>query len=171
MADPNRRPTRSVPDGAPVGMSNATPDRALLTARIIWAAMFMGVAIFVGIAVKVITDAPPPAPSGATRDIMTALPFGALILLPIGYVLRSQSYKRHWVGEVVAPTGFLVGNILLFATTEAVMTMAVVSSLLLGGFWPGGAALAVGALAHLSNFPQPGVMLTEPEKEQIARRG
>lgn len=163
-------PPRSTSD-APAEMANATPDRALVTARIVWVAMFMGVAIFVGIVIKIITASPLPAPTDSALSVITVLPFGSLALIPIGYVLRSQSYKRHWVGQVVTPAGFLVGNIVLFAVTEAVMSMAVMSSLLLGGFWPSGAALAVGAMVHLLNFPLPDVMLTDREKEQLGRRG
>jgi hypothetical protein len=73
--------------------------------------------------------------------------------VPLGYFLRMQSYKRHWQGDVIAPQGYLVGNLLLWALCEGCSLVTIAFCLLVGSLWPAIAPSLVALSVQVLNYP------------------
>lgn len=43
---------------------------------------------------------------------------GWMVLVPLAYFVRNQTYKSHWRGDAVSPTGYEKGNVNLFLILE-----------------------------------------------------
>lgn len=80
-----------------------------------------------------------------------AVPIAAAVALPmIGYFLRMQAYKRHWVGQSITPWGYAKGNIALFLSCELVVWVMAVGVLVSATWW-GILAVAVSWIVVLLN--------------------
>ncbi|MCE9588934.1 MAG: hypothetical protein K8S99_00235 [Planctomycetes bacterium] len=125
--------------------------RTLLTLRIVWFALLTGPLVFLGVVVMIISNGRPPQQG---MEIMTFVAAGMLFtMVPTGYFVRMQFYKRFWRGDAVDPTGYFTGNLLLFALCEAVAFFGLVATLAQREWrWP---AVIAGAamLVQLVNFP------------------
>lgn len=125
-----------------------TVDKALMATRLIWAALLMGqITFLIVVGVLLGTGQGPRNPEMGT--IVSYISLGQLVfLVPLGYFVRMQVYKRNWQGNVVTPKGYVTGNVFLFACCEAV-AMTGLLALLLSGTPGMAAAPAVLALATL----------------------
>ena len=76
-----------------------------------------------------------------------------VIVIPIGYILRTQIYKRGWRGPVITPGAYLTGNVVLLGICEGSSLFGLVVTFLNGSLWPtiipSVIAMGVGAI----NFP------------------
>ena len=140
------------------------PKKALLTARIIWAALIAGQLAFAGLGLMLITggesapaQTPPPASDPAGGGVAPITAIVALIALLgcalAGYVARQQAFKKGWTGNAVSPQAYLTGTLMLLAPLEAAGVVAVVMAIIEGQVFPSltlaGLAIAVQAM----NFP------------------
>lgn len=76
-----------------------------------------------------------------------------LLLVPLGYFIRAQIYKRHWVGRAIAPTGYLSGNLVLWACVEGAGLLGIANAFISGSCWPAAGPTAVAVAIHLVNYP------------------
>jgi len=132
------------------------PAAALLTLRILWAAMLGGVVTF-GVVVAFLFTKGGYRGTSSSPDlerIFLAIGFGALVIaVPIGYFIRNQSYKRHWQGQAVTPGGYVTGNLILLAMCEGVAFFSLVATLAVGAFGWVTAPGVLAAAGMLVNFP------------------
>jgi len=135
-------------------MLNSAP--VLLRLRIIWAALVLGVVTF-GAFVGLLVAAgglPGAGHHAAPADMLTLIAVAMLVMMiPAGLFARNQFYKKNWRANVVTPSGYFTGNLLLLAMLEGVAMFSIVATLIIGAFgWailPGVIALAL----LLVNFP------------------
>ena len=135
-------------------MDRATPGSALLTTRVLWALLLAGQASYL-LTVMLIwaRRAIPPVTLEGRRLAAYLAIAGLVVLLPLGYHLRNQAYKKHWRGDAIAPRGYISGNLILFVLCQLACTLGLTAALVQGAFWPGAAPAAVAVAAYFVNFP------------------
>jgi len=122
-------------------------NQALMTQRIIWGALLMGV-VATAIVMYVIASDREPAEGGsdATLFLIIVLAFMAMEL-PIAFVMRTVIWKKAEINGAVPPQAYMTGNIIAWALAEGAAFMAIVLAFIGGQFipnvWPAGIALAV----------------------------
>ena len=112
-----------------------TVKQAQARAWMVWAAQVMGLVTLatVLIALTVLGERDKETPEFP----FFLLSLGALFTaLPAGLFIRGQVFKRHWVGEVVTPAGYLQGNLIAWACCEGVALMSLVFVLVSGELFP-----------------------------------
>ncbi len=127
-----------------------SPQAALFTVRLIWAAMLMGMLVLAVVLTQSFSH--PPTPAAATRFAWTSAGL-LLVTTPAGYFIRMQTYKRHWQGEIITPRGYRTGNIILFACLEAPAVASLAAGLLGRSFWPYALPAAIAQVLFALNFP------------------
>lgn len=140
---------------APQNTTHPLPaDRALMTTRLIWAAMLMGQVIFLFVIVFLWSSSASFQPSPDTAWVLFLVTVAVLVsAVPVGYVCRQQIYKRNWVGDVITPQGYLTGNVVLLALCEGVSMLGLVATLLNGSLWPTLAPSVIAMAVQVINFP------------------
>lgn len=140
-----------------------TTANALLTVRLIWFALLSGQAAFC-LAIAMVWNAGGVEPLAPPLiNLLTLINLAAVVVLvPLGYFIRNQCYKRHWHAHVVAPRGYVLGNVVLLAICEGLAMFGLVVTLLSGAIGltivPAVIALAV----QLVNFPNGRAMEPDP---------
>ena len=143
------------------------PKQALVTVRIIWAALAMGMVTFAGI---VIVLAQAPAEAAAPADDADPMFFYAacamvVMAIPMGLFVRGQIFKRGWVGDVVTPQAYTTGNIIAWACCEAPVLFALVVVLITGNIMPNVLPAAAAFVMHLILWPNGRAMFTPAKSE------
>jgi hypothetical protein len=145
--------------------SSSSPRQALLLARIIWGAMLGGLVMLLVVAVMIGGKRAGDA-EGAGQ--FASLTWGVWALLAAGWgvgtFVRGQIFKRHWVGEVVTPTGFIVGSVVSWAMVEGPTMLGLVLCIA-DGLWPHVWVVAGGIGLMVLMFPSGRVMMTSGERE------
>ena len=95
-------------------MNTTDPQRALLTLRVIWAAVLAGQVAFLIVVLALLARETVVAPGFAGIGLFWFLMLALFVATPLSYGLRSQMYKRHWVHDRILPRGYLSGNVFLF---------------------------------------------------------
>ena len=123
-----------------------------MVARIIWGALLMGQFAFMGVVAFLLNGG-----FEANVEVGQLVFYAAIAALltgvPTGYVIRMQTYKKHWRENVITPQGYMAGNIILLAICEGASILGLIATLLSGAF---GLPLAVCGLAmgvQIVNFP------------------
>ena len=146
-----------------------TPERALLTARIIWGALLMGQLIFLVVVLSIGPRFPEPN-ANASRILFYVAAAMLVTLVPVAYVLRGVIYSRGRKDGVVAPQAYLTGNILFLALCEAVGMAGLAFGLLNRGSGPN-MVIAVAAMAvQAINFPTGRAMRDDEAVRPMHRR-
>lgn len=138
-------------------MPNATPitdpPRALLITRIIWFALLSGQILFLAIIV-VLWNVGSIKADPQLASVLGMCAVGVLFsAISVGMFVRNQIYKRHWVGDVVTPAGYVQGNIVFLAMCEGASFLGLLAVLFRGAL---GFELIVPVLAlmvQVVNFP------------------
>jgi len=169
QTDESTTPVSPVSPAAPLAgeddLTAVDPSRTLAVLRVIWAILLVGQFLLVGIAAMVMRS----ANKVLLEEEQAWQLFGcnsAMLVLNIllGSYLRNQIYKRHWQANVVKPTGYFLGNVLMLAMLESVVMLAIVISMLRLNFWPWIGPGAVALLVYLVNFPHGGPMFDPAAK-------
>lgn len=139
-----------------------SPAHALLMVRLYWifSAVLCFVLIGLGFAMIALFEIPVRSRVGWIGAGVGLATF--VILTLAGHVTRLQIYKRHWIGQHVSPTGYLVGNLMLYSFHKTTIAVAMICMLLGGSWWP---ALLPGLLALillLATYPHGGPMVDTP---------
>jgi len=144
---------------------------ALSRLRIIWAALCLSpVLLFV---VLIVMMAPKAAAVPTTDpDLVKMLHYisigAAVVLLPLGYFLRLQTYKKNWVVNAVSPQGYITGNLLLLALCEGVALFTIIVTYLAGILMPFILPAIVASMTQVINWPTGKPM--EPALMELPKR-
>lgn len=132
--------------------STLTPTAAVTSLRIIWGALIVGQVFLAGI---VGTLAKPDEPWDAEigRWLLYLSAGLVLLLAPLGYFVRNQTYKAGWRGDVITPGAYVRGNVALFAMMEGAAMVAMISALFSGDLLPSLLIAAAALVVQLINFP------------------
>lgn len=142
------------PSSSSPAPSAPSPSAVLRTLRLLWAATLTGPILFLLVLILL-----RPSPVANIPQAWRYLPFAGLALVPLGYFLRMQCYKQHWVGQIVTPPGYFAGNLLLFACCETIAILGLTLALLLNSLWPSILPPAFAMFVQLLNFPNGRPML------------
>ena len=136
-------------------MHNITRPRALLTTRIVWACLIAGQALFAaGIALLEARNALPGGGDARMhRTLFVISLVMAGVLIPLGYFLRLQTYKRYWQGDAIHPQGYYTGNLILLALCELVGIVSLLGVFITAQWWPYALGAGVALLVQLINWP------------------
>ena len=147
--------------------SNMDPKRALLTARVIWAALLAGQVILLIVVTMMMGKV-----TGVGPAVINSLHFssvGFLILaVPAAMFVRNQTYKKNWVGNRVTPQGYLRGNLILWAACEGASLLSLIVTLLAGALMPFVIPSAFSLAVLVVNFPN-GAPMNPVEPELLNR--
>lgn len=128
------------------------PKAALRTLRVIWGAIVLSPLLMAGILLAFASNAAGVAPDLRSIFIYTAVAM-LLVLTPLGYFIRNQTYKAHWRGDAITPAGYVTGNIVLLGMMEAVADVAVIFAFIVGTVLPFAYVAGAAILVMLINFP------------------
>ena len=155
------------------GPNPATPQRALLTVRVLWFALLGGQMMFLIVVSMLISRGlVQPVPDEAARLFFGISWAMVLLGIPFGYFLRNQSYKKYWQADVITPQGYLVGNLMLWAICEGCSLATLCFCLLEGTLWPAILPSLLALSVQLYNYPDgkamfpPGVKPTTETQEE-----
>jgi hypothetical protein len=133
------------------------PRRTLAVLRVLWAMLLVGQLLLgvVGYYFMVHSKGQP------ISESLTWKLFGlnsALLVFNIllASFLRNQIYKRFWQGNIVAPSGYFIANVLMFGLLESVVILSVIIAILSKAFVPAIAPGVVALAVYLVNFPHGG---------------
>jgi hypothetical protein len=111
---------------------NTTPQKAMQVAWTIWGVMLGGLITLLVVFVAI----GKPGEGEQIFDFFAPFVWIALaVAFGVGSFVRNQVFKRHWVGDVVEPTGFITGNVIAWAMIEA-PTMVALMFLFIDGIQP-----------------------------------
>ena len=117
-------------------MAELDRGQALLTLRLIWAALIVGQLVIAGVLIGLLgSRAVNPDPAFGRLLLIVSIAMLAA-LTPAGYFIRNQVYKRHWQNQAVTPEGYVSGNIILLAMMEGVSITAIIFGFIAGSVWP-----------------------------------
>jgi len=138
--------------------TNPTQDnrqQALQVVRVIWAALLMGqIGFLCAIVVLWNANVSLPTLSDDVLRLLLIVDFGLpIFVVPVGYFLRSQTYKKHWQGPAVTLRGYLMGNLVLLALCEAVAIFGLVVTLMMKTLWPAVIPSVLAMAVQIINFP------------------
>lgn len=134
----------------------ATPRSALMMARVIWAALLMGVVI-AGVMMLLTFGGRASQGNASMVPFMVSLVM-AMTLLPAAYVVRAMMYRKSAVDGVVPPEKFLPANILFMAMIEGPMFTGLVMATVMGELFPTIVVPVVLLVVYVLNFPTGRVM-------------
>lgn len=132
-----------------------TPQQTLFITRLIWGALLITQLSFAGVITMLISQRQVATTLPAsTVQVFTYVPWVMLaVMIPLGYFVRMQSYKKNWQGNVITPRGYMFGNVVLFAACEGCAMSTLAFGMIQGQLWPQAvpALFALGVL--VLNFP------------------
>jgi hypothetical protein len=128
--------------------------RALLTIRVIWAALILGQVVFAAVIAVINSGDQPVGDDAELGQVLFYASAGLLALaVPTAYFIRGQIYKANWRGNAITPAGYISGNLLFLAMLEGASLLSLVAVLLGGAFWPNALPAALAVVVQLVNFP------------------
>ena len=134
---------------------------SLTRLRIMWTALLLGPFLLFGILIIGMAPKTPTVPSTdpALVNLLHYLTIGmAGLLLPVGYYIRLQTYKKHWVMNAVTPQGYVKANIILFAICKGIALFTIIVTYLAGVLMPYILPAVVASMTHIINWPTGGPM-------------
>jgi hypothetical protein len=140
---------------SPTQNSNpVTAKRMLLTTRVMWFALLAGQLVWVMFVAMLISNGmvAPVKDEVAAKFLIVSWAM-VIVAVPLGYFLRMQTYKRHWQADVIAPQGYLVGNLFLWALCEGCSVVTIGFALLEGTLWPSLVPSLVALSVQVFNYP------------------
>jgi hypothetical protein len=144
------------------------PKQALLTNRIIWAAMAMGMVAFAGVMIALArSQEDVVAPVGEADPMLFYIACAMVVTaIPMGLFVRGQVFKRGWVGDVVTPQAYTAGNIIAWACCEAPAFFALITIFIDGRVVPNILPAAAAIVMHLLLWPN-GRAMFPPNLSQV----
>lgn len=101
-----------------------TPELVRRNAKIVWAALNLGVLVF---SVMQLVFVQVPRRNEPDLPAFIFIPWIFMFsVIPMGLFIRGQVFKRNWEGDVVLPKGYMTGNIIAWACCEGVAFISVI---------------------------------------------
>lgn len=145
------------------GVFTDEQKRALTLLRVIWAVLLLEVVVLGAVVYLILIGGQqagaPPAAAGDAYLIVSLV--AVLVGAAVGYFLRMQAYKQHWVGNRIEKPGYFTGNLLLFALIEIGAIAAIVCAYLAGGVGRELLPLVLSLILLALNFPNGRPMLAD----------
>lgn len=153
------------------GVFNDEQSRTLTLLRIIWGVLAVEVVALGVIVYLILAGQAGGSPagggsasgggsvSGGGQTLMIVSLTAVIGTAALGYFLRMQAYKKHWVGSRIERAGYFTGNLLLLALIEAGALVAVVCAYLAGGVGQELMPLILSLILLALNFPNGRAML------------
>jgi len=152
-------------------MDYITPDRALLTTRLLWLILLMGQGFLVFVIHFVWKNVAASDEPNSSAQILTSISIGTLlVVLPLAFAVRGHTYKKYWRGNAITPRGYLNGNLVFFILCEMVSLFALLNVMLQRTYWPYVIPAVIALLAQLINFPNGKAMEPAPPPEATKPR-
>lgn len=115
---------------SPSDLAALQRERTLLTLRVLWGALLAGIGfLFLMMLSLWHKDAVPDSPPRIARGLGYAAVILLVTLVPLGYFIRNQTYKRYWQGDAIAPPGYLGGNLALFVLCSLAASVGLAATL------------------------------------------
>jgi len=137
----------------------SSPKGALVTTRVIWAALLVGQISFLFVMLLIWSqrESAGGQPQDVADDVTDILGYVAIamlfVLTPLGYFIRNQVYKANWRGNIVTPHGYIVGNIILLAMLEGVAMLGLIGTFAQGSFGLPFVPTVIAMAIQVINFP------------------
>lgn len=133
-------------------IADSEKRRLLLASRVIWLAMLLWpfLICLMAIAFQAGKQAWSAHVGHLSCDVSVGL---SIFLMPFGYCLRSQIYKRYWQECHISPIGYLSGNVALWTCCSAIVFLGLATIVVTGSYWPAWVAVVTAVLFELINFP------------------
>lgn len=141
------------------GVFNDEQSRTLTLLRIIWGVLAVEVVALGVIVYLILAGQAGGSASGGGQTLMIVSLTAVIGTAALGYFLRMQAYKKHWVGSRIERAGYFTGNLLLLALIEAGALVAVVCAYLAGGVGQELMPLILSLILLALNFPNGRAML------------
>ena len=130
------------------------PKQALVTVRIIWGAIAMGMITFAGVVLVMILGSTPDESVAPTGQLLFYIACGlTATAIPVGLFVRGQVFKRGWVGDVITPGAYTTGNIVAWACCEAPAIAGLVGCMIAGSLMPNVIPAVAAFVMHLLLWP------------------
>jgi O-antigen ligase len=127
------------------------PARAIMTQRIIWAALILGQISFAGVTAIILQQPgnPPPRP-----EVLNIICFAFLLEIPVGLVVRQVIFARGRRKDGrLTPGVYGTGNIIFWAMCEGASFFSLVVVLINRSFWPTIVVAAIAIAFQASTMP------------------
>jgi hypothetical protein len=121
--------------------------RTLRSLRVLWGVLLAIQGCLLAIVLAMPSSARPYQP--AVSALALAL---SPIAVALGYLIRNQTYKRHWQGDVITARGYFLGNLMLFAMCVLAGVVGAVDAWARGR-WPAMVGSALALVVMGINFP------------------
>ena len=135
--------------------SNMSPQKALLTLRIIWFALLMGpISFLVLLGVLVLpshVQANPPQPILVWVNLAMLV-----IVVPVNFFIRNLIFRRSQNEDGIRPAAYSIGNIVFWAGCEGVAFFGLVIAVVNGSLWPTIVIVAIALVPQVLTFPVAG---------------
>lgn len=138
-------------------------ERTTLTLRVFWGAMLAGLVLLFLLVLSLWSkDAVPDSPPSVVRGLGYVVVIMLVTLVPLGYFIRNQQYKKHWRGDAIAPAGYLSGNLVLFVFCELIASVGLAATLIArshGWQYLTAVPVLIAVVVLMVNFPNGRAML------------
>ena len=84
------------------------------------------------------------------------------VLIPLGYFVRMQVYKRGWRAHRITPQAYVFANLLLWSLMMAVVLVSVIGAYLTGSRGVALVPAVIGVLVQMVNYPNGDAMRSQP---------
>ena len=134
------------------GSNPVTPKQALLTMRIVWAALLAGECLFMATTVLMIL--PHQRKPEHPQPILVWINLGMLLtVIPVAFAIRRIIFGRSRANGILSSTAYSMGNIIFWAGCEGVAFFGVVVAIVNGSIWPTLVNVAVAMALQVVTFP------------------
>ena len=131
-----------------------SPEQALKTSRIMWAALLMGCVMFTIVVIVLNLMAEKEGAPIEEDNFLFYIALGLQIaFIPVAFITRSQVFKKGWVEDIVKPFAYLKGNIIALALIEGPCILGIVSMFISKKIMPNGIIPAIGLVVFIILFP------------------
>ena len=158
MADDDT-PIQAPIESAAESERSVAPDpaevrQALMRIRVMWLALIMGQLAFALIVAFVVMSRDSIREIGVPVDILFYVSLATIVpAVLVGYFARNQIYKRHWVGDVISPRGYMGGNLVLLVICAAVSFFGLFVCVVGQSLWPYSIPSVAALAVQMINFP------------------
>lgn len=133
-------------------LNSLPPRAALLTMRIMWAALLLGPMLFMAVIILVILPNAkrPIHPQPILNWVSFALP---VMMIPAAFIIRRLIFSRSRTDAGIPPAAYSTGNIVLWASCEGCAFFGLVAAMLNASLWPTIIVVAIALSLQALTFP------------------
>ncbi|MFI5381738.1 MAG: hypothetical protein ACHRHE_20770 [Tepidisphaerales bacterium] len=135
------------------GVNDPLAKKALLTLRIIWAALLMGQLMFLGIILSGVLQ----QQFGQPRPVLTWTCFiMAAVIIPVTYVIRTFMFQKAETPQGLPAGTYASGSIIFWAGCEGMSFFGLVVAMVNASLWPTIMVVVIAMGLQVLTFPVAG---------------